>query len=80
MTDNKPQNAPEGSGASAQPDLTELMGGVDPGSTDLGDDVYRDDVNRGTTLPESHNQMTGGIDAGNADLGSDVYRDAAEPR
>ncbi len=66
-------------GASSQ-DLTELMGGVDPGSADLGDDVNRNASNRGTSMPDEPRTMTGGIDAGNADLGDDVYRDAAEPR
>ncbi len=48
----------------------------DPGTTDLGDDVYRDDVNRGSVLGSDREPGTTGIfDPGNADLGDDVYRD-----
>ena len=61
-------------------DLIDETGGLDiafdPGTTDLGDDVYRDDANRGSVLGSAGEAGTAGIfDPGNADLGDDVYRD-----
>ena len=80
MANSERRTPSEESGAAAHPDMTDLMGGVDGGSVDLGDDVNRTASNRGTSMPDEPRKMTGGIDAGNADLGSDVYRDAAEAR
>lgn len=48
---------------------------IDPGTTDLGDDVNREATNRGTVLGDDNNAaMEGGLDPGNTDLGDDVYR------
>lgn len=50
---------------------------LDPGTTDLGDDVYRDAEDRGSTLGGGTGSgLEGGLDAGLTDLGDDVYRDA----
>ncbi len=50
---------------------------LDPGTTDLGDDVYRDAGNSGGLLDDVRPKgLEGGLDPGNTDLGPDVYRDA----
>jgi hypothetical protein len=50
---------------------------IDPGTTDLGDDVYR-----GATPSEglgggTGSELEGGLGAGLTDLGDDVYRDTS---
>ena len=51
---------------------------LDPGTTDLGDDVYRGADDRESTLGGgTGSTLEGGIDAGTTDLGDDVYRDEA---
>jgi|GEM_PF-4330859 len=61
----------------ADTDETGLNLSVEPGLTDLGDDVYRDVTNSGSHLDGDTNMgLEGGLDPGNTDLGDDVYRDA----
>ena len=58
-------------------DLADLAGGVDPGTTDLGDDVYRTETNQGSVLENDLNPgLEGGFDPGTTDLGDDVQRNA----
>ncbi len=68
----------EGAPSSAASDETGGLDlGVDPGTVDLGDDVYRDEVNRGSVVGTAPSVGgTGLLDPGNTDLGADVYRDA----
>ncbi len=63
--------------ARTEQDLADLAGGVDPGTTDLGDDVYRTETNQGSVLENDLNPgLEGGFDPGTTDLGDDVHRSA----
>jgi hypothetical protein len=51
----------------------------DPGTTDLGFDVYREAGLDEEILPlDDESTMEGGLEPGNTDLGPDVYRPASQ--
>jgi hypothetical protein len=61
--------------AGADAPRTALDGAIDPGLTDLGDDVSRGAGNRDGTLDDHTAQgMEGGIDPALTDLGDDVHK------
>ena len=65
-----------GGGIADEMGMTELMGGVDPGTVDLGDDVSRTPGNQDSVLQGNRGTVEGGGDPGTTDLGPDVHRGA----
>lgn len=61
---------------SGNPSGLESALGMDPGATDLGDDVNRTETNRGGSVGSTPSAATeGNLDPRNNDLGDDVYRE-----
>jgi hypothetical protein len=80
MSDEQPEIKVERVGPSPGGDQ-DTSGGLDlpvePGTTDLGDDVSRTETNRDSQLRGDPSAgLEGGLDPGNNDLGDDVYRTA----
>jgi hypothetical protein len=62
----------------SEDELVDLAGGVEPGTTDLGDDVNRTATNQDSILERDLNPgLEGGLDPGTTDLGPDVHRNAS---
>lgn len=73
---NEPNPETTGNAPATENQASETFG-YDPGTTDLGPDVYRDTTNSGSTLGDATTTgLEGGIDPGTTDLGNDVYRNA----
>ncbi len=73
MNSEQPREGAQSSGTNDETGGLDI--GVDPGSADLGDDVYRDETNRGSVLGGDRAPGgAGALDPGNTDLGDDVYR------